>query len=145
MACIACLAVLAAVGISTGIAVNEWLDKKLASLAESGTLVHESESVATWRGDLHATLDDGSATSVSTTIRVYKDSGRVAMQIDDHSLTQSEAERLEDEAMSALDATIVERRYPPTGPDGLPVCNHSHEEPLADEADGKRQGHKRRR
>jgi hypothetical protein len=135
MACIFCLAVLAAVGVSAGIGLNEWLEKKLAKVADSGALVHETESVATWRGELHATLDDGSEKSVSATIRIYKDSGRVTVQIDDHSLTQEEAERLEDEVAAALDAEIVERRYPRIGPDGLPVFDHSHDEPEIDEAD----------
>ncbi len=128
MVCIVCLAVLAAVGFSVGVELDEWLDKKLGRLAESGGLVHESESVGTWRGELRAILDDGAEKSVPVTIRIYKDTGRVMVQIDDHSLTQSEAERLEDSVTEAMDATVVERRYPPTGPDGLPIADHDHDE-----------------
>jgi hypothetical protein len=135
VACIVCLAVIAAVGLSTGIAIDEWLEKKLSDLADSGAVVHETGSVATWRGELHATLDDGSAASVRTTIRIYKDSARVSVQIDDHTLTQSEAERLEDDVAAALDAAIVERRFPPAGPDGLPVSDHPHETPRGDAED----------
>lgn len=128
MVCIVCLAVLAAVGFSVGVELEEWLDKKLGRLAESGSLVHESETVGTWRGELRAILDDGTEKSVPVTIRIYKDTGRVMVQIDDHSLTQAEAERLEDSVTEAMDATVVERRYPPTGPDGLPIADHEHEE-----------------
>lgn len=135
MVCIVCLAVLAAVGFSVGVELDEWLDKKLGRLAESGSLVHESETVGTWRGELRAILDDGTEKSVPVTIRVYKDTGRVMVQIDDHSLTQAEAERLEDSVTEAMDATVVERRYPPTGPDGLPIADHDHEE-LELEPDG---------
>jgi hypothetical protein len=135
VACIFCLAVIAAVGLSTGIALDEWLERKLSNLADSGSVVHETGSVATWRGKLHATLDDGSEASVRATIRIYKDSARVSVQVDDHTLTQSEAERLEDDVAAALDATIVERRYPPTGPDGLPVSDHPHETRREGDAD----------
>lgn len=127
MVCIVCLAVLAAVGFSVGVELDEWLDMKLGRLAESGGLVHESESVGTWRGELRAVLDDGTEKTVPVTIRIYKDTGRVMVQIDDHSLTQAEAERLEDEVAVALDASISERRYPPTGPDGLPIVDHDHD------------------
>jgi len=125
--CIVCLAVLAAIGFSVGVELDEWLEKKLDRLAESGGLVHESESVGTWKGEVHAVLDDGAEKTVRVTIRIYKDTGRVMVQIDDHSLTQAEAERLEDSITEALDANIVERRYPPTGPDGLPIADHDHE------------------
>ena len=127
MVCIVCLAVLAAIGFSVGVELDEWLKSKLGRLAESGALVHESESVGTWKGEVRAVLDDGTETTVRVTIRIYKDTGRVMVQIDDHSLTQSEAERLEDSVTEALDANIVERRYPPTGPDGLPIADHDHD------------------
>jgi len=125
--CIVCLAVMAAIGFSVGVELDEWLEMKLGRVAESGTLVHESESVGTWKGEVRAVLDDGTEKTVRVTIRIYKDTGRVMVQIDDHSLTQQEAERLEDTITEALDADIVERRYPPTGPDGLPIADHDHE------------------
>jgi len=133
--CIVCLAVLAAIGFSVGVELDEWLDTKLGRLAESGGLVHESESVGTWKGEVRAVLDDGTEKTVRVTIRIYKDTGRVMVQIDDHSLSQTEAERLEDSITEALDANIVERRYPPTGPDGLPIADHDHEAEDADDAE----------
>jgi len=133
--CIVCLAVLAAIGFSVGVELDEWLAMKLDRVAESGSLVHESESVGTWKGEVRAVLDDGTEKTVRVTIRIYKDTGRVMVQIDDHSLTQQEAERLEDTITEALDADIVERRYPPTGPDGLPIADHDHESEDAEDAE----------
>lgn len=133
MVCIVCLATLAAVGFSAGVAAAEWLDNKLADRAENGQVVRETESVVTWRGDFKATRDDGSEKSVGVTLYIYKDSGRAKLHIEDHSLTQSEAERLEDEIMELLDAEIEDRRYPEHGP--LPEgAEHVHEDEASEEA-----------
>ena len=128
MPCIMCIAVLAAVSFGVGVGVEEWMAKKLARIAESGGVTHETESVATWRGEFRATLDDGTSKLVRATIRLYKDSERVSVQIDDHSLSQEEAERLEDEICEALGAKISERRWPPGGPEALEAEDHEHEE-----------------
>lgn len=127
MACIMCLAVIAAVVFSAGVGIEEWLASKLSALAKSGDLTHVTESVATWRGDFSATLDDGTIKTVKATIRLYKDAQRVSIQLDDHSLTEAEAQRLEDEICAALEATVVERRYPLGEPEH--DADHEHEEP----------------
>lgn len=133
MVCIVCLAIMAAAGFSVGVAIGETIERKLAKLMESGQLVHESDSVGTWEGVLRAHLSDGSQRKVRVTIRIFKDSGRVMISVHDHSLTQRDAERLEDEIAEALGAKILERRFPPTDSDGVPVCDHDHDEESAEE------------
>ncbi|TLM76298.1 MAG: hypothetical protein FDZ70_06715 [Actinobacteria bacterium] len=127
MACIVCIAILIAVGVATGMTVEDRLDRKLADLAESGERVHETDSVAVWDGKLRAILDDGTVKVVDVTVRMYKGTDRVAIQINDHGLTQREAERLEDDVAAALGAAIAERRFPPVGPDGLPLAAEGHD------------------
>lgn len=126
MACIVCLATVAAIAFGVGVSVDEWLDKKLARLAEAGSVIHDTESVATWQGEFKVCLDDGTEKIVPVTIRLFKDVGRVRVQIDDHSLTEEEAARLEDEILEALDADLVERRYPSDGAQGEKVEPHDH-------------------
>jgi len=134
MPCIMCIAVLAALSFGVGVGVEEWMSNKLARVAETGGVTHETESVVTWRGEFRATLDDGTTKLVRATIRLYKDSERVSVQIDDHSLSQEEAERLEDEICEALGATISERRWPPGGPEAL-EADHEHDEAEQDTAE----------
>lgn len=125
MPCIMCIAVIAAVSFGVGVGVEEWMASKLSRIAEAGEVTHETGSVATYRGEFGATLDDGTTKRVSATIRLYKESNRVSVQIDDHSLSRDEAERLEDEVCEALGATITERRWPPGGPEAL-EADHEH-------------------
>ncbi len=125
MPCIVCLATLAAIGFGVGMAVDEVLTKPLERVAQNGRLVRETDSVATWRGEFRVVLDDGTTKLVAATIHLFKDSNRVKIHIEDHSLSTEEAERLEDDIVDALDGTVVERRYPPSDPESEA---HSHEE-----------------
>lgn len=138
MVCIVCLATLAAIGFTTAVAIDQWLDERLGPIAENGTLLKETESVATWRGEFRVILDDGAEKLVAATLHIFKDSGRVRITLDDHSLTEQEAARLEDEILEALDAELIERRYPSDGPfpEGLEhEHEHADDEPEPEEAE----------
>lgn len=134
MVCIVCLATLAAIGFTTAVAIDQWLEERLGPIAENGTLLKETESVATWRGEFRVVLDDGTEKLVRATLHIFKDSGRVRITVDDHSLSEAEAARLEDGILEALGAELIERRYPSDGPsaDGL-EHEHADGEPESEE------------
>lgn len=143
MVCIVCLATIAAIGFGAGVIAEEVLSKRLENLAKSGGITRETESVASWSGEFEAKLDDGGTKLVPVAIQYFKDSGRVRIQLDDHSLSQAEAEHLEDEILEALGAEPVERRYPSDGAGGL-ESEHEHPdevaEPVAEEAEEAEEG-----
>ena len=112
MACIVCLAAIAAVMFTAGVSVEEWMNSRLKKVAASGETTRETDSILTWRGEFPLVMDDGSTKLVRATIHLFKDSGRVKIHIEDHSLTQEEAERLEDEIAEALGLVCA-------GPGGL--------------------------
>lgn len=138
MACIVCLAAIAAIGFAAGASLDEWMKRRLDKLAAKGDTTRETDSVITWRGEFPLVLDDGTEKLVSATIHVFKDSGRVKIHINDHSLTKDEAERLEDEIADALEAEIIDRRYPDEGSrDGALTADgehtHAHDTESADD------------
>lgn len=122
MPCIFCLAVLA---LLAGAVTASWLDLSEDRLQEraSGpvTRTRETESVCVW--DLVAAID---ATSTPVTVTVYKEEGRVRIQVHSHDLTPEQVRRLEDELARLLEAQITER----SDQEGVA---HEHEEEKEEE------------
>ena len=120
MVCIFCIAVLAIVAGALTAASLDSIEERLADKA-SGEVrrVSDTESVA--RFELAVDVDRKKA---PVAVTVYKEHGRVRIQILTHELTPEEAERLEDELAGAIGADIVDRSSPEA---------EEHEEPAAAE------------
>ena len=105
MACIFCIAVLAIVGGATAASTVEGLKERLAKLAVGSVrLVAETDSVAKLEADVTVL---GRAVPVAVTL--YKEFGRLRIQLLSHDLDRSAIEQVEDELARVLTARIVSR------------------------------------
>jgi hypothetical protein len=106
--CIFCIAVLAIVAGALTAASLDQIEEQLADKADGEVRrVSDTESVA--RFELTV---DVSGKKAPVAVTLYKEHGRVRIQILTHELTAEEAERLEDELAEAIDADIVDRSSP---------------------------------
>ena len=105
MPCIFCIAVGFAVAGAAGAATVDRLIERLKGKAEGPVRkVTESESVAKVELDVKA-----AGKQVPVAVTVFKDSGRVRIQLLNHELSRPEAEKLQNELADVLDLRIVER------------------------------------
>ena len=105
MPCIFCIAVGFAVAGAVGAATVDGLIERLKGRAKGPVRkVTESESVAKVELDVEA---EGKQVPVAVT--VFKESGRVRIQLLNHALGRPEAEKLQNQIADLLDVRIVER------------------------------------
>ena len=105
MPCVFCIAVGFALAGAAGAATVDALIERLSSRAKGPVRkVSESESVAKVELDVEA-----AGKQVPVAVTVFKDSGRVRIQMLNHELGRPEAEKLQNEIADLLDLRIVER------------------------------------
>ncbi len=130
MVCIFCIAVLMIVAGALTAASLDRIEEQLADKADGEVRrVSDTESVA--RFELTV---DVSGTSAPVAVTLYKEHGRVRIQILTHELTPEEVERLEDELAEAIGAEIVDR----SGPEGEVHEDAGHEHAGAPERTAER-------
>jgi len=108
MPCIFCIAVfmIAAAAISAG--TIDQLEKRLGEVAAAPPKrVKETESVAMWNAEVKV-----GRRTVPIAVTVYKDYGRVRIQVLTHELSREEVEALQDRIAAALGLRIVDRSDP---------------------------------
>jgi hypothetical protein len=104
MPCIFCIAVFATiVGAIAGTVIDE-LEGKLRHTGHDVERSADTDSVAKF--DLQVTSN---GRDVPVAVTVYKQYGRVRIQVLTHNITREEAEKLEDELAEALGLKIVDR------------------------------------
>ena len=104
MPCIFCIAVFATIAGAIAGAVIDELEEKLRRTGHDVERSTDTESVAKF--DLQVT---SSGRDVPVAVTVYKQYGRVRIQVLTHNITRQEAEKLEDELAEALGLKIVDR------------------------------------
>lgn len=105
MPCVFCIAVGFALAGAAGAATVDALIARLSSKAKGPVRkVTESESVAKVELDVEA-----AGKQVPVAVTVFKDSGRVRIQLLNHELARPDAEKLQNEIADLLDLRIVER------------------------------------
>ena len=105
MPCVFCIAVGFALAGAAGAATVDALVARLSSKAKGPVRkVSESESVAKVELDV-----DEAGKEVPVAVTVFKDSGRVRIQLLTHELARPDAEKLQNEIADLLDLRIVER------------------------------------
>lgn len=110
MVCFFCIAVLALVaGAITAAQVDDMEDQLEAVATDGVRRVSDTESAA--RFELTAEVDGRKA---PVAVTVYKEHGRVRIQVLTHALTPGQVERLEDTLAKALGAKVVDRSQPDT-------------------------------
>jgi hypothetical protein len=108
MPCMFCVAVGFALAGAVGAAAVDLLTRRLESRASGPERkVAESESVAKVELDVEA-----AGKQVPVAVTLFKDSGRVRIQLLNHELGRPEAEKLQNEIADLLDIRIVERSDP---------------------------------
>jgi hypothetical protein len=118
--CIFCIAVLMIVAGAISAASLDQIEEQLADKATGDVQrVTDTESVA--RFELTV---DVSGKKAPVAVTLYKEHGRVRIQILTHELSAEEVERLEDELAEAIGADIVDR----SSPEGEVHENEAHEE-----------------
>jgi hypothetical protein len=106
--CIFCIAVLAIVAGALTAASLDRIEEQLAAKADGEVKrVSDTESVA--RFELTV---DVSGRKAPVAVTLYKEHGRVRIQILTHELSAEEVEKLEDELAEAIGAEIVDRSSP---------------------------------
>lgn len=104
MPCIFCIAVFATIAGAVAGAVIDELESKLRQTGHNVERSTDTDSVAKF--DLQVT---SSGRDVPAAVTVYKQFGRVRIQVLTHNITREEAEKLEDELAEALGLKIVDR------------------------------------
>lgn len=108
MPCVFCIAVGFALAGAVGSAAVDLLTQRLKPRAKGEVrTVANSESVAKVELVVEAAGKD-----VPVAVTVFKDSGRVRIQLLSHDLDQPEAEKLQNELADLLDLRVVERSRP---------------------------------
>lgn len=130
MPCIFCIAVLMVIaGALTAEQVDE-VEGKLADKAEGGDVRRSVDSDSVAKFELKVRVG---SKSVPVAVTVFKEHGRLRIQVLSHDLDPQEVEELEDELAEALDAEVVDRQ------DGSAEAeDHQHPEP-APEGDERRE------
>jgi DNA-binding protein YbaB len=118
MPCIFCIAVFMLIaGALTAAQVDE-VESKLADKAEGGSVRRTVDSESVAKFELSARVGDK---AVPVAVTVFKEHGRVRIQVLTHELKPEEVEALEDELAEALGAEVVDRQ------DGS--TEHAHDHP----------------
>jgi hypothetical protein len=121
MPCIFCIAVLMVIaGALTAGQVDE-VEAKLADKADGGDVRRTVDSDSVAKFELKVRVG---SKSVPVAVTVYKEHGRVRIQVLSHDLDPEEVEELEDELAEALDAEVVDRQDGSTEAE-----DHRHPEP----------------
>jgi len=120
MPCIFCVAVfLVIAGALTAAQVDD-VEQKLAGKADGGSVRRTVDSESVAKFELSVRVGNK---AVPVAVTVFKDHGRVRIQVLTHDLTPQEVEALEDELAEALEAEVVDRQ------DGSHEGPHEHDEP----------------
>jgi hypothetical protein len=105
MVCVFCIAAFMLIAGAVTAAAVDKMEESLGERAEGPVRrVAESDSVTKWELDVKV-----GKKAVPVAITVYKEQGRVRIQILTHDLSREEAEKLEDELAELLEAKIVSR------------------------------------
>lgn len=127
MPCIFCIAVFMLIaGALTSAQVDE-VESKLADKADGGSVRRTVDSDSVAKFELSARVGDK---AVPVAVTVFKEHGRVRIQVLTHELKPEEVEALEDELAQALEAEVVDRQ------DGS--TEHAHDHPHAEPEPGRK-------